>query len=209
MFMNRKTRGWRRLCWGTLLALAVSQPAMAERVKDLASVAGVRHNQLVGYGLVVGLDGSGDQTSQTPFTVQSLKNMLTQFGITVPPGVNLQLKNVAAVSIQAVMRSLLGLFEFVCPLPHDLLELMGDLVFLGIDDDALAPGVPGGAGLFGDGFEPLDRFVVACLGIGAEALGQGNDRDRLLDVIEDAERVVEGEIEIRQAAIVSSARLRV
>ncbi len=101
MFTSMKTCGWRRLCWGTLLVFAVSQPALAERVKDLASVAGVRHNQLVGYGLVVGLDGSGDQTSQTPFTVQSLKNMLTQFGVTVPPGVNLQLKNVAAVSIQA------------------------------------------------------------------------------------------------------------
>jgi flagellar P-ring protein precursor FlgI len=56
---------------------------------------------LTGYGLVVGLDGTGDQTSQTPFTVQSVVNMLTQFGITVPPGTNLQLKNVAAVSIHA------------------------------------------------------------------------------------------------------------
>ncbi len=102
MFVSTiKSGRLRRLCWGTVLAASICQPAMAERVKDLASVAGVRHNQLVGYGLVVGLDGSGDQTSQTPFTVQSLKNMLTQFGITVPPGVNLQLKNVAAVSIQA------------------------------------------------------------------------------------------------------------
>lgn len=75
--------------------------ASAERIKDLASVAGVRTNQLVGYGLVVGLDGSGDQTSQTPFTVQSLKAMLTKFGITLPPGQNLQLKNVAAVSVHA------------------------------------------------------------------------------------------------------------
>ncbi len=82
---------------GWLLAL----PVAAERVKDLAKVAGVRSNQLVGYGLVVGLDGSGDQTSQTPFTVQSMKNMLNQFGITVPPNVNPQLKNVAAVSISA------------------------------------------------------------------------------------------------------------
>ncbi|MEX2257905.1 MAG: flagellar basal body P-ring protein FlgI [Woeseia sp.] len=90
-----------RLCWCSVLAFALNQQALADRVKDLASVAGVRHNQLVGYGLVVGLDGSGDQTSQTPFTVQSVKNMLTQFGITVPPGVNLQLKNVAAVSIHA------------------------------------------------------------------------------------------------------------
>lgn len=75
--------------------------ASAERVKDLASIAGVRGNQLVGYGLVVGLDGTGDQTTQAPFTVQSIKSMLSQFGITVPPNVNPQLKNVAAVSLHA------------------------------------------------------------------------------------------------------------
>ncbi len=73
----------------------------AERVKDIASVAGVRTNQLVGYGLVVGLDGSGDQTSQTPFTTQSLKSMLAQYGVTVPDNVNPQVKNVAAVSVHA------------------------------------------------------------------------------------------------------------
>ena len=77
------------------------QAVFAERVKDLASVAGVRGNQLVGYGLVTGLDGTGDQTIQTPFTVQSIINMLTQFGVTIPPGTNLQLKNVAAVTIHA------------------------------------------------------------------------------------------------------------
>ena len=81
--------------------LAVASNASAERIKDLAQVAGVRGNQLVGYGLVVGLDGSGDRTSQTPFTVQSLKNMLDQLGVTIPPGVNPQLKNVAAVAIHA------------------------------------------------------------------------------------------------------------
>ncbi|MBK1673447.1 flagellar biosynthesis protein FlgI [Ectothiorhodospira shaposhnikovii] len=73
----------------------------AERVKDMASVAGVRSNQLVGYGLVVGLDGTGDQTTQAPFTVQSLKNMLGQLGVTVPSNVNPQLRNVAAVMIHA------------------------------------------------------------------------------------------------------------
>ena len=77
------------------------QTARAERVKDLASVSGVRINQLVGYGLVVGLDGTGDQTSQTPFTVQSLRSMLAQYGVTLPENVNPQLKNVAAVSIHA------------------------------------------------------------------------------------------------------------
>ncbi|MEW6353168.1 MAG: flagellar basal body P-ring protein FlgI [Pseudomonadota bacterium] len=85
----------------SLLSCLFSLPSQAERIKDLASVAGVRPNQLVGYGLVVGLNGTGDQTSQTPFTVQSLKSMLAQFGITVPPGVDPQLKNVAAVSLHA------------------------------------------------------------------------------------------------------------
>lgn len=75
----------------------------AQRIKDLATVQGVRSNQLVGYGLVVGLDGSGDQTSQAPFTTQSLKNWLAQLGITVPPNVNPQLKNVAAVSVHAML----------------------------------------------------------------------------------------------------------
>ncbi len=79
----------------------VAGPAYAERIKDLTSIAGVRDNQLVGYGLVVGLDGSGDQTTQTPFTVQSIINMLGNMGVTLPPGTNLQLKNVAAVMVTA------------------------------------------------------------------------------------------------------------
>lgn len=77
------------------------EPVQADRVKDLASVSGVRGNSLVGYGLVVGLDGTGDLTVQTPFTVQSLRNMLNQFGITIPDNVNPQLTNVAAVTIHA------------------------------------------------------------------------------------------------------------
>ncbi|WP_369795742.1 flagellar basal body P-ring protein FlgI [Spongiibacter sp. IMCC21906] len=85
----------------SMLLIAVNQPARAERVKDLVSVAGVRDNQLVGYGLVVGLSGTGDQTSQAPFTIQSIRNMLTGFGIRVPDNVNPQLKNVAAVTIHA------------------------------------------------------------------------------------------------------------
>ncbi len=86
-----------------LIALAFVQPARAERIKDLASVAGVRSNQLIGYGLVVGLDGSGDQTTQTPFTVQSIINMLSNMGVTLPPGTSLQLKNVAAVIVTATL----------------------------------------------------------------------------------------------------------
>lgn len=82
--------------------LLISDAARAERIKDLSSIAGVRNNQLVGYGLVVGLDGSGDQTTQTPFTVQSISNMLANMGITVPTtGTTMQLKNVAAVMVTA------------------------------------------------------------------------------------------------------------
>jgi len=87
---------------GAMLALALQmQPARADRIKDLATVAGVRQNQLVGYGLVVGLDGTGDQTTQAPFTTQSLVNMLERLGVTIPPGTSLQLKNVAAVAVHA------------------------------------------------------------------------------------------------------------
>jgi flagellar P-ring protein precursor FlgI len=79
--------------------LAALPAAHAERLKELASVQGVRQNQLIGYGLVVGLDGSGDQTTQTPFTVQSTVSMLQSLGINLPPGTNMQLKNVAAVMV--------------------------------------------------------------------------------------------------------------
>ena len=84
------------LCGAILLAGATAQ---AERLKDLASIGGVRQNQLMGYGLVVGLDGSGDQTTQTPFTVQSVISMLQQLGVNLPPTGSLQLKNVAAVMV--------------------------------------------------------------------------------------------------------------
>ena len=90
----------RLLCVFCLL-LATSA-VQAERLKDLASIQGVRSNQLIGYGLVVGLNGTGDQTTQTPFTLQTFNNMLAQFGIKVPAGGgNVQLKNVAAVSVHA------------------------------------------------------------------------------------------------------------
>ena len=92
--------GWGRFVVALALMLATFV-VHAERVRDLAQVAGVRQNQLVGYGLVAGLDGSGDQTSQAPFTTQSLDNMLQQFGITVPANVRPQLKNVAAVMVTA------------------------------------------------------------------------------------------------------------
>ena len=82
-------------------ALLLAPIARAERLKDLASIGGVRHNQLSGYGIVVGLDGTGDQTTQTPFTVQSIVSMLQQKGVNLPAGTSLQLKNVAAVMVTA------------------------------------------------------------------------------------------------------------
>lgn len=90
-------------CLVAVLVAATGLPSLAaaERVKDLVSVAGVRGNQLVGYGLVVGLDGTGDQTSQAQFTILSIRNMLTKFGVTIPASANPQLKNVAAVTVIA------------------------------------------------------------------------------------------------------------
>jgi flagellar P-ring protein precursor FlgI len=84
-----------------LVFFAVAPVAHAERIKNLASIQGVRENQLIGYGLVVGLDGSGDQVRQSPFTQQSLTNMLSQLGVTLPQGTNMQLRNVAAVMVTA------------------------------------------------------------------------------------------------------------
>ena len=91
----------------TLAAVAASAalwwpaPAQAMRLKEVASVQGVRTNQLVGYGLVVGLDGTGDQTTSTPFTTQSLNALLQQMGVTVPAGTSMQVKNIAAVMVTA------------------------------------------------------------------------------------------------------------
>jgi flagellar P-ring protein precursor FlgI len=89
--------------WAAFFALlaALPGPAQAARVKELASVQGVRPNQLVGYGLVVGLDGTGDQTTSAPFAAQSLLAMLQQMGVTVSPGTGMQLKNLATVMVTA------------------------------------------------------------------------------------------------------------
>jgi len=87
----------------TLMCLALSGNAQAARIKEVAAVEGVRSNQLTGFGLVVGLDGTGDQTTQMPYTSQGISNYLQQLGITLPPGSasQLQLKNVAAVLVTA------------------------------------------------------------------------------------------------------------
>jgi flagellar P-ring protein precursor FlgI len=100
----------RLLRWALALATVLAAAALllplevhAARIKEVASVQGVRSNQLIGYGLVVGLDGTGDQTTQAPFTSQSLTAMLQQLGVTVPSGTNMQLRNVAAVMVTATL----------------------------------------------------------------------------------------------------------
>ena len=115
------------------LVLALPLPAHAVRIKEVAAVQGVRNNQLTGYGLVVGLDGTGDQTTQTPFTAQSLNAMLQQMGVTVPPGTAMQLRNVAAVMVTAVLPPLAG--------PG---ELIGVHVFSLGNAQSLRGGTPGG-----------------------------------------------------------------
>ena len=85
----------------TVFLVLSATVSVAERIKDITSVQGVRSNQLIGYGLVVGLDGSGDSTNQAPFTAQSFNSMLKQFGISVPEGARLQISNVAAVAVHA------------------------------------------------------------------------------------------------------------
>jgi flagellar P-ring protein precursor FlgI len=94
----------RRLSWliTALALLCAALPAQAMRIKEVAAVQGVRSNQLTGYGLIVGLDGTGDQTTQMPITTQALTNYLQQMGITLPPGTSApQLKNVATVIVTA------------------------------------------------------------------------------------------------------------
>jgi flagellar P-ring protein FlgI len=98
--MGRIEKGFLVFLWA-LAFLMIADAARAERIKDIASFGGMRENQLVGYGIVVGLDGTGDQTTQTPFTVQSMISMLAGLGVTLPPGSSLQLKNVAAVMVTA------------------------------------------------------------------------------------------------------------
>lgn len=96
--------------WLIAMAFTAASAAMwwpveahAVRLKEIAAVQGVRPNQLMGYGMVVGLDGTGDQTTSAPFTAQSMNAMLQQLGITVPTGAAMQLKNVAAVLVTATL----------------------------------------------------------------------------------------------------------
>ena len=108
---DMNNRSERALRWAIGLAFAMASTALwwpvpataaaSVRIKEVAAVQGVRSNALLGYGLVVGLDGTGDQATQTPFTTQSLNALLQQMGVTLPPGVSMQPKNVAAVLVTA------------------------------------------------------------------------------------------------------------
>src|SRR5512147_1777635 len=102
----KKFNSDRAIRWVVTVALfiasaAVWWPAHAARIKEVATVQGVRANQLTGYGLVVGLDGTGDQSTQAPFTTQSIIAMLQQMGVSLPSGTQMQLRNVAAVMVTA------------------------------------------------------------------------------------------------------------
>ncbi len=87
----------------TLIAAALmllSLPADAQRIKDIANIQGVRSNQLIGYGLVVGLPGTGEKTR---YTEQTFKTMLKNFGINLPDNFRPKVKNVAVVAVNADM----------------------------------------------------------------------------------------------------------
>lgn len=104
MFTQQHSQFKKSLLAGLLIAtqlLLLVTPAHADRIKDIATLNGVQSNQLTGVGLVTGLDGSGDQTTQAPFTAESFAAYLDQFGIPMPSGQNFQLRNVAIVSVQA------------------------------------------------------------------------------------------------------------
>ncbi|KDM92216.1 flagellar basal body P-ring protein FlgI [Photobacterium galatheae] len=91
--------------WGAHSVSAKASPAMP--IMDLVDVQGIRGNQLVGYGLVVGLDGTGDR-NQVKFTSQSVTNMLRQFGVQISEGTDPKLKNVASVSVTAFVDPMAG-----------------------------------------------------------------------------------------------------
>lgn len=100
---NHHHRFWLQAALWLLASLLAAGTAHANRIKEVAAVEGVRSNALTGFGLVVGLDGTGDQTTQMPYTSQGITNYLKQLGITLPAASisALQLKNVAAVLVTA------------------------------------------------------------------------------------------------------------
>ena len=93
-------------CILVCVLLLSAHTAWAERLKDMAVVSGQRPNQLIGYGLVVGLDGTGDSSGPNPVTGQTIVTMLNSLGVSIPPGVNLQARNAAAVMVTAELAAL-------------------------------------------------------------------------------------------------------
>ncbi|MBE7213857.1 flagellar basal body P-ring protein FlgI [Shewanella benthica] len=83
-----------------LLLVFVAAPSQAQRIKDIANVQGVRHNQLIGYGMVVGLPGTGEKTR---YTEQTFKTMLKNFGVNLPDNFRPKIKNIAVVAVHADM----------------------------------------------------------------------------------------------------------
>ncbi|MGD0492538.1 MAG: flagellar basal body P-ring protein FlgI [Steroidobacteraceae bacterium] len=168
-----------RNCLVTVVLTAFASAAPAERIKDMAQIQGVRTNQLVGYGLVVGLDGTGDQTSQAPFTIQSLTNMLAQLGVVVPSTVTPQLKNVAAVAVHAVMPA------FVKP---------GETIDITVNSIANAKSLRGGSllvtplhGLDGQIYAIAQgNLIVSGFGV------QGNDGSKLTVNVPSSGRIPNG-----------------
>ena len=88
-----------RIILAFIAALLVSAPVSAERIKDLGAFQGLRQNQLTGYGIVVGLAGTGDDSLE--YSTQAMKGVASRFGLTLPAGINPSLKNAAAVMITA------------------------------------------------------------------------------------------------------------
>src|SRR5918994_3247291 len=87
-----------------ILGLYAVPASATSRIKDLANIEGVRQNQLIGYGLVVGLNGSGDTLNNIPFTKQSLQAMLERMGVNIR-GANIRTGNVAAVMVTGNLRA--------------------------------------------------------------------------------------------------------
>lgn len=96
-----------------VFALIGANVAHAERIKDLATVEGQRGNQLIGYGLVVGLAGTGDQTTQIPYSVQAIRNMIAHMGLTLDPNAFLQPNTVAAVMVTATLPTFLSVGQTI------------------------------------------------------------------------------------------------
>ncbi len=93
-------------CFLAAVFLLSANMGWAERLKDMAVVSGQRPNQLIGYGLVVGLDGTGDTGTPNPVTGQTIVTMLNALGVSIPPGINLQSRNAAAVMVTAELAAL-------------------------------------------------------------------------------------------------------